>query len=140
MKKIKYLFLMPLLMAFQCEEEELHSIENDSLYTTKLIGGWEIESESTNGISDMTPKCCLFVDFYIDSNPDDNKGDYRYSDNTGVYNGGFTVNQTDDQIVFDNLDNQQLIYAFSVDESGENLSFTFTEDDVEILQYWVKTY
>lgn len=141
MKKLRFLVLMPLLMAFQCDDEISHTNENDNLYDTRLLGYWEIVEEVENGdMSDMQPKCCLFVDFLIDSNPDDLQGDYRYTDESGVDDGKFTVNRTENQIIFNNAENEQLIYEYSIYDSGDKLTFTFTENDSEIIQNWTKNY
>ncbi|MFD0932651.1 hypothetical protein ACFQ0R_08615 [Psychroflexus salinarum] len=123
MKYLKLIIILPLLIAFQCNEDELHTIENDNLNETGLIGGWEISAETINGISDMLPKCCRFLDFYINSNPDDLKGDYKYSDDSGLYDGEFTIDITENQIIFDNFNNEQVIYSFSIDDSGGEPNF-----------------
>ena len=59
------------MMAFQRDEEVKYP--NDRLLDIGLLGSWEIAEESINGISDLTVKCCMFLDF----GPDDNKQDFR---------------------------------------------------------------
>ncbi|MBZ9788171.1 hypothetical protein LB456_11945 [Psychroflexus sp. CAK57W] len=140
MKNLKFLLLLPLLTAFQCDEDEMENLENNNLNETGLMGSWEIADETRDGISDMLPKCCRFLEFYTDSDPDDYTGSYTFTDDQGLtYNGEFTVNLSDGLITFDNFDDDLIIYDYSVDDSGEGLIFSFTENEVKVIQNWTKT-
>ena len=93
MKYFRIIVFLPLLMAFQCEDDI--EIADDNLNDSGLLGTWEIADETVNGLSDMLPICCEFFEF----NPDDNKQDFTglfvYTDSMGdVYDGLFTVDQT----------------------------------------------
>lgn len=44
----------------------------------------------------------------------------------------------DHQIIFTHMKNKQLIYGYSIDGSGEKLLLTFTENNSEITQNWIK--
>lgn len=139
MKYLRILIFIPLLMAFQCEEEI--DITEDRLYETGLFGTWEIADETMNGISDMLPKCCIFFEFYGDSNDQDLVGTYTYTDELGDYtNGMFTVDKSKQLIIFDVDGSEQRIYEFALDSFAEYLTFTFTENDIEYEQGWKKIY
>lgn len=71
MKCLRLIILLPLLMAFTCGEEIKYP--NDRLLDIGILGSWEISGESINGISELTVKCCRFMEF----KPDDNKQDFR---------------------------------------------------------------
>lgn len=136
MKYFRIIVFLPLLMAFQCEDDI--EIADDNLNDSGLLGTWEIADETVNGISDMLPICCEFFEF----NPDDNKQDFTglfvYTDSMGdVYDGLFTVDQTNQTLLFE-WDDEQITYGYELDSSQEHLTFTFTEDNLNYVQGWVK--
>jgi hypothetical protein len=138
-KYLRILIFVPFLFAFQCDDEI--DITEDGLYESGLFGTWEITNETINGISDMLPKCCNFIEFYPDSNEKDLVGSYTYTDEfDDYYNGIFTVDLSSQIIIFDQYDNSQRIYEFTLDSAGEYLTFTFTENESELLQTWKKIY
>lgn len=125
-------------MAFQCEDDI--EIVEDNLNDSGLLGTWEISEETVNGISDMLPICCEFLEF----NPDDNKQDFTgffiYTDSMGnVYDGLFTFDQTNQTILFDRNDNELITYGYSLNSSEEYLTLTFTQENMNYVQGWVKT-
>jgi hypothetical protein len=137
MKFLRLLLFVPLLMAFQCEED-IVPIE-DQLIETGLLGTWEIVDEQVNGIDDLLPRCCLFMVFETDENVEDLKGLFTYSDDTGDYKGTFTVDPTSQQITFQREDRSPLVYDFSINASMDYLVFSFVEqENLLFVQGWVK--
>ena len=72
MKMLRILLIAPLLMAFQCDEDE--QLREDELDGTGIYGRWELDSEFIGNISDLLPKCCRFYEFFPDDNPEDQSG------------------------------------------------------------------
>jgi len=124
-------------MAFQCEEEL--EITEDRLNEIGIFGTWEIADETMNNISDMLPKCCQFFEFYPDNNEEDLMGLFTYTDSMGhIYDGQFTLDQTNQLLILDRMDREQLISGFDLDDSRQYLTLTFSEDNVTYIQGWVK--
>jgi len=137
MKKFKLLLVVPLLMAFQCNEDEL--IEDD-LIETGLTGRWEIADETINGISDLSAKCCRFFEFNPDDNPGDFKGVFFYEDETGVYQGVYSVDPENGTILFRRERRDPVTYEYSLNDEQDYLRFTFTEDEAAFEQGWSRVY
>lgn len=138
MKILKFFFLVPFLMAFQCEDDDPAPF--DKLETTRILGRWEIADEVMNGvISDMLPRCCEFLAF----EPDDKIGDYKgfltYTDSQGLIKSGtFEIDTTNQTVLFIDDDNDKITFKFAVDDSRENLTIDFTENGTNFTQGWVK--
>lgn len=136
MKKQLLFPLLSFLMAFQCEED---ASPFDVLNETGLFGLWEIQEEVINGsIDDMLPKCCEFLQFSRDGNPDDFKGFLTYTDAQGLARSGiFEANTTAETVTFIDDDNDIFIFEFSVDAITGMLSISFTEEGMTYTQDWV---
>ena len=133
----KVLLLAPLLMAFQCDEDEL--IEDD-LAQTGLLGRWEIADESMGGISDLSVKCCRFIEFNPDDNPQDLNGSFLYEDETGFYDGVFSVDLSEETILIQRADRTPITYRYSLNNEQDYLMLTFTEEEVDFQQGWSRIY
>jgi hypothetical protein len=138
MKYIKLLLFVPLLMAFQCDDDI--EISDDSLNDTSLLGRWEINSEVMNGkIMDLLPKCCKFIEFSTDEKENDLIGMYIYTeDMDAVSSGVFTVNLNSNTIVFEPPNSQIFTYEFMLNNNASELTFNFTENGVNFQQTWIK--
>jgi hypothetical protein len=138
MKYLRYLFLAPLLMAFQCESDDTAVF--DHLDATGLLGRWEIQDEIINGnITDMIPKCCKFLKFNPDDDISDNQGLLTYTDSQGLVNSGtFEVNLDNQTILFIDNENDEFIFDFSINDSQENLTVDFTVDGTNYTQTWIR--
>lgn len=138
MKYLRLLFFWALLMAFQCESDNPTSF--DSLEATGLLGRWEIQDEIINGvISNMIPKCCEFLEFNPDDNIRDSIGFLTYSDSQDIVNSGiFEVDLNNQSILFIDDESDEFKFEFAVDDSLENLTVDFTEDETNYTQTWVK--
>ncbi len=138
MKYLRFLFLAPLLLAFQCESDEIEVADN--LDTTGLFGSWEIQDEIINGnISDMIPKCCEFLRFDKDGDVSDNIGLLTYTDSQGLVNDGIFEVDLDNQtilIIYD--DNDTFMFDFSVNNAQEILTIDFSENGTNYTQTWIR--
>ncbi|MGF1554982.1 lipocalin family protein [Paucihalobacter sp.] len=136
-KYLIFLLLAPLLLAFTCDEDA--DINYDKLNELGILGEWEINSETINGISDLTVQCCKFIEFLPDSNNEDFNGLFTFNDDPSQsYNGVFTVDPTNQVITFQRDGNEDVVYSYTINGSQDTLSFTFTENDAIFEQNWVK--
>ncbi len=124
------------LMAFQCEEDIL--IKEDDLAATGILGKWEIANESRNGISDLSVKCCRFLEFLEDENEKDLKGNFIYTEFDMIFEGTFTVDPPAQQIIFEHEDLETVVYNYIISSSGDYLTFTYRDGDSDIEEGWVK--
>jgi hypothetical protein len=128
-----------LLMAFQCQEEVDHI--RDGLFLLGFYTTWEYDSETINGVSDLSVKCCRYFEFAPDDNLDDMVGNYFYwADTTVNQQGTFTVDTLNREIHFDRLDRSQIIYQYAMNDSFNYLTFTYTEDSLNYVQGWRRLY
>ena len=136
-KYLRFLLLVPLLMAFTCDEDT--DINYDNLNELGIFGEWEINSETIDGISDLTAPCCRFIEFLPDGNNEDFSGLFNYSvQPTQSYDGIFTVDPTNQVITFQREGNEEVMYSYTINNSQDTLSFTFTENEAVFEQDWVK--
>ena len=138
MKKLKLLLVMPLLMAFQCDDET--DLSEDPLIDTGLLGRWEIADETIGGISDLSVKCCRFFEFNPDDNLEDLNGEFFYEDETGVYQGMFSVDSETGTILFRREGRNPATYEYSLNGDQDYLMFTFTDNDADFEQGWSRVY
>ncbi len=136
MKKLPLLLLALLLMAFQCDEDEL--IE-DPLMDTGLLGRWEIADETINGITDLLPKCCRFFEFNPDANPEDLDGLFSFTNETGVFEGVFALDPDNQTIELRREGRAPVTYSYSLNSALDYLEFSFSEGDAEFVQGWQRT-
>ena len=136
MKSFRFLLLALFLMAFQCEEDIL--IQEDDLSATGILGKWEIANESVNGISDLSVKCCRFIEFREDDNEKDLRGNFAYTEFDMIYEGTFTVDPPAQQIVFAREDLETVVYNYTISSSGDYLTFTYSDGNSDIVEGWVK--
>ena len=136
-KYLRFLLLAPLLMIFTCDEDT--DINYDNLNELGIFGEWEINSETIDGISDLAAPCCRFIEFLPDGNNEDFSGLFNYSvQPTQSYDGIFTVDPTNQVITFQREGNEEVMYSYTINNSQDTLSFTFTENEAVFEQDWVK--
>ena len=136
MKPFRFLLLAMFLMAFQCEEDIL--IQEDDLAETGILGKWEIANESVDGISDLSVKCCRFIEFREDENQKDLKGKFTYTEFDMLFEGTFTMNSPTQQIIFEQADRETLVYNYAINSSMDLLTFTYSDGNSDIEERWVK--
>ncbi|SDG82433.1 hypothetical protein [Psychroflexus sediminis] len=135
MKRLRFLVLAPLLMAFQCESDD--TVASDMLDSTGVLGKWEIQDEITNGIiSDMIPRCCEFLEFETDDDNSDYKGQFTYTASQGSKNSGtFEISSNNQNILF--IDDES-IFEFSINDAQDIMTIDFTEDEINYTQTWLR--
>ena len=137
MRFLRLLYLLLAVIGLQCEDDA--PPVPDLLDKTGLLGKWEIEDETINGISDLLPKCCRFFEFMPDNQKDDLIGLFQFTDETGEYPGIFTVDQANQQIVFQREGRSPVVYDFTINSTQDYLTFSFTEgEDSNHIQGWGK--
>jgi hypothetical protein len=125
-------------MAFQCDDEI--NIEQDSLFDSGIFGGWELSSQTINGITDLTPPLEMILEFYPDKNIRDNRGEYNLEEPFNNTIGIFIMNEEQQTITFKDEDIDDIIYGYSIDPTKDNITFTFTESNAQFEQVWQKKY
>ncbi|MDZ7807548.1 MAG: hypothetical protein U5K71_10580 [Gracilimonas sp.] len=132
MKNFAMLFVISLIAITGCGVNEAEQL--DILEQTGLLGEWRLDSRSVNGISDMSIQSD-YIGFKTDDEPDDLKGEFRSYGVGYETNGLFQLNDSDNTIQFVYNDKQRS-YEFQI--SDDRLTFTYPEDDSEIIEYWRK--
>lgn len=125
-------------MAFQCDDEI--NIEQDTLFESGIYGGWELSSQTINGITDLTPPLEMILEFYPDKNIRDNRGEYNLEEPFNNTIGIFIMNEEQQTITFKDEDIDDIIYGYSIDPTKDNITFTFTESNAQFEQVWQKKY
>lgn len=119
-----------------CSDDDNRS-NRDVLAEAGILGRWEYADETINNISDMLPKCCSFFEFLPDENKNDFIGLFTYTDDQNEnVEGVFVVDPTDQTIVFSFDEDEQLIYNYSINQTQDYLTFTFSEADLNYIQGW----
>ena len=136
---LKLLVGVSLLMAFQCDDDI--DFSRDRLFHLGFYTTWEYDSETINGISDLSVKCCRYFEFDPDQNLDDMVGNFWFwEDSTNYYQGTFTVDTLNAEVIFDRIDREQIIYGYSMSDSLDYLKFYYVEDSLNIEQGWRRLY
>lgn len=138
MKTLRLLLFTPLLMAFQCDKEI--NAEEDLLFETGIYAGWELDSQTVNGVTDLTPPPEMFLEFYPDDNTQDNKGGYDLEEPSAYTGGIFIMDQTEQTITFKREGKEDLIYGYIIDPAKDYVTFIFTESNAQFEQGWRKRY
>lgn len=123
-------------MAFTCGEEV--EFPNDRLNDIGILGTWEISDESINGVSDLTVKCCKFIEFVPDDSKEDFRGRFTYRDGAVMSKGFFTVYPDEETIVFVFDGERETEYQYEFNVPMDSVTFTFSEDDSDFVQNWDK--
>lgn len=121
-----------MLMA-ACEKE--NPDQSSDLENTIILGKWEIQSYTYNGITDMSINCCSFVEFSDDGIAHDLMGDYKASGTGYEKTGIFKLDLENFTILFE-YNNKQKLCEFQIQDS--HLAFSYNEDGAEISETWIK--
>lgn len=138
MKWLRKLLLVPLLMAFQCDDEI--NAEEDLLFESGIYAGWELTSQSIDGISDLTPLPETLLEFYPDNNIQDNRGEYNLEELSANIVGVFIMDQTEQTITFKREGISDIIYDYTINSDKDFITFSFTESDAQFEQGWTKRF
>lgn len=148
MKNFKILMLISALslMAFaSCKKEDVEQVTNseevntsvqiESLEEITILGKWQLESRSENGISSLAVECCDYIEFTTGDQAADLEGEF-YAYGLGYEtNGIFELNNTATtiQLVYDNT---QRLYDLQI--SGNSMQFSYSENNKNIVENWKK--
>ncbi|MDT0608321.1 hypothetical protein [Croceitalea rosinachiae] len=138
MKWLRKLLLVPLLMAFQCDDEI--NAEEDLLFESGIYAGWQLTSQSIDGISDLTPLPETLLEFYPDNNTQDNRGEYNLEELSANIVGVFIMDQTEQTITFKREGSSDVIYDYTINSDKDFITFSFTESDAQFEQGWTKRF
>ena len=138
MRTIRLLLFAPLLMAFQCEDEI--DVEEDSLFDTGIYAGWVLDSQTINGVTELTPLPEMILEFYPDNNAQDNKGEYNLEEPSSNTIGIFVMDMTEQKIIFEREGRDNIIYGYSINAAKDYIIFTFSESDAQFEQGWRRLY
>lgn len=139
---INILLFIAFIAFTSCDKEEVEAeqTENlkqtDNLSQTGILGKWALNGRSINSISDLTVKCCEYIAFKADNNPNDLKGEFKSTGTGYETNGVFEVIDTINSIQFA-YKNTQKLYEFNLLQN--QLSFTyFMKDSSKVLENWTR--
>lgn len=111
----------------------------DKLETTGILGRWEINNRSYNGIEPLTVVCCEFIEFSVDENKDDLAGVYTFSSEQTRITGTFTLDDSNETIALQS-DQDETVYDFVLSASQQAFILSYTaQDDTLVSENWVVT-
>ena len=125
-------------MGFQCDDEI--NAEEDLLFETGIFATWQLTSQTINGIGELTPLPETFLEFYPDSNTQDNRGEYNLEEPMSNTVGEFIMDLTESTITFKRAGGSDISYAYVMNSSKDLITFTFTESDAQFEQEWTKKF
>ncbi len=105
-----------------------------------MYGGWELSSQTVNGITDMTPPPEMILEFYPDNNIQDDRGEYNLEEPSNSTIGIFIMNETQQVITFKRDGKDDIIYGYSINPAKDYITFTFTESNAQFEQGWRKRF
>lgn len=127
------LIIIPIITLMSCEKEDLSQV--NKLEQIGVLGQWKLESRVVNGISDLAVQCCDYIEFNSDGNSDGLKGKFKAFGTGYETNGEFELKNSNKTLQFD-YDNTQKLYGFQI--SDEVITFTYSEDNHEVIENWRK--
>ncbi|MEL6390673.1 MAG: hypothetical protein AAFQ02_10945 [Bacteroidota bacterium] len=131
---IFYLFLGFLLGSCSSAEPPI-----DLLPSTGILGKWEIQNRSINGIEPLIVVCCEFIEFVADENLDDLTGDYSWSAGQFTGNGSFTLTEDLQGIILtDKNDIDSFTIMISPTQDAFELSYSDSQDAI-VRELWGKS-
>lgn len=135
MRHRKYLIVMFLTIFgvfTSCQKDEID--ETDSLEQIGILGKWELQSITINGITDMSIRYDT-NEFIKDSEIGDLKGECRSIGAGYETIGQFELDTANNIIHFD-FNNTQKSYEFQIKD--DIMIFTYSESNQEIIEDWRK--
>lgn len=137
--KIQITLLLLISTLLACQPDGNPPASFDNLESIGVLGRWEITDEVMNGVADLLPKCCEFLEFIPNDNIGDYKGFLTYTDSNGFANKGtFEVDIANQTILFIEDDNDEFTFEFTVDDPQANLTIEFTENGADFTQRWIR--
>lgn len=127
-------FLFSLYLLGGCQNEE--TTPTCDLRQSDLIGTWEIQSLTIDGISSLAIVCCQFLELQEDGQAQDCQGGFIYSDAQNLINQGSFVLAPSSLSISFNTGSRQFTYAYQV--QNEQLTFIYQEDGAEFVETWAR--
>lgn len=139
MNRIYRITILSAIVAFSsCKKEDNEPLpvnKVDKLDEIGILGEWEIESRVINGIDDMLPICCEFLDFQTGSNKDDFNGNMRYAEIDRDIAGKFEIDQANMTIEFIFEDYN---YPSNLEIKDNVMHLTYSNEGLVIEDAWVR--
>lgn len=107
----------------------------DNLVEVGVLGEWQFEMRSVDGISSLAAECCNFLTFTTDEIPTDFKGNFTNTTEGGETQGVFSIDVSNNTIRFD-LSDSQLEYNLEIE--NDLMTFTYTLNNQTIVEDWRK--
>ena len=140
MKQLKNSLILALTfitMLTSCEkdEENTNIANTDNLEQIGIISQWKLDSRDINGISSLAVECCDYIDFEMDSDPNDWSGLFNAFGTGYNTNGVFELDTSDETIDFSNNDDQRL---YNIQISETRIEFNYMDNSDSIVEHWLK--
>ena len=141
MKSVIFNLFLALILCFGCGKDESPQLEPEKtpqfcdMEQIGLLGEWEIQSRTTNGITPLIVFCCEFINLEDDDLLEDCNGAFK-SEGVGYETEGFYTVNADEQTISFVFNNKTLIYGFQVQDTIIN--FEYTDDGNQIEESWAK--
>lgn len=136
MRNHKFLFILlfSIFTVFAgCEKDEVE--QTDNLEQFGIFGQWKLETRVIDGITDLSVECCDYIEFKADNELDDLKGEFKAHGVGYETKGVFELLSSNNTIHFD-YNNTQKSYKFQI--LDDLITFTYSEDNQEIIEDWRK--
>jgi hypothetical protein len=126
-------------MAFQCEDNEPATMD-DALLETGIYAAWQLNSQTINGVTLMTPPPEMILEFYPDENREDSRGDFDLEESSSVTYGVFIMDQEKGVITFKRDGKDDLVWDYSISQAKDYITFTYQEGESLMEEGWHKIY
>ena len=109
--------------------------DGSPLANSGVLGRWELQSRSYDGITPLIKEVGYFLTFLEDQDRSDQIGEFKAISPGSETDGIFELNPSDGTIRFEFRDNAPT-YEYEIE--GDALIFDYEEDGVEINELWVR--
>lgn len=137
MNIVRLFLILFTFLLIGCSDKDENSI--DELEAIGILGSWEINSRSFDGIEPLIVLCCEFIEFSVDGNKEDFSGIYNLSSGQFNETGTFTLESSNRTLLMQD-DNNMNQYQFILSETLQEFELIYNEqdDDIQIVETWIK--
>jgi hypothetical protein len=107
--------------------------QSDKLLELDILGEWQLESLSFNGIIDLSVPCCDFLELDTGNETYDLKGNFVASGTAYETGGTFELNTAYDSILFDSNNSHKKCHIQLMDDT---FVLTYDEKNQNIIESW----